>query len=133
MSSKALEEPKEEESDEIKNEFVKAKNFITRMRKHCLDASIIMSSFSQYGYYLFKENVGYEKCQQICALFTLGGEGKLKPIPCEFKTKDYGEKLSPAFVPSPKKSMLRILFINSLKYDKYEELTSMPQHVSIRP
>jgi len=48
-------------------------------------------------------------------LFTLGGEGKLKPIPFDFKTKDYNTKLSPS-VPQPKRSQMKIQYIKSSYY-----------------
>ena len=48
------------------------------MRRHCAEASIIMSNFSQIGYYLFRENVSQETYHQICQLFMMGAENMLK-------------------------------------------------------
>jgi hypothetical protein len=62
LTLKALEEPKEEEPEDVKNEFVRAKNFISRMRRHCTEVSLIFSNLSQMGYYLFREDVPKEKC-----------------------------------------------------------------------
>ena len=112
---------------------MKAKNFVSRMRKHCLDASVLMTQFSQVGYYLFKENISFQKCEELCSLFTLGGEGKLKPIPCDFKTKDYATKLSPAAAPLAKKSQMKIIYIKSSKYEMYEDITNLPSNLPVRP
>lgn len=104
LTSKALEEPKEDEAPENFTEFVAAKNFISRMRTHCLEVSNILCNLSQNGYFVFRENLSEGKCKQLCELFTIGGEFRLKPIPCDFKVKDYAARLSPAYTSPAKKS-----------------------------
>lgn len=65
-------------------------------------------------------------------MFTLGGEGKLKPIPCDFKTKDYATRLSPV-VPQPaKRSQIKIQYIKTSNYELYEDLTNLPFNISSR-
>lgn len=53
MTAKPLEEPKEADPTDEKEEFVKAKNYIVRMRKHCTDANNLMQKLLNHGYAAF--------------------------------------------------------------------------------
>ena len=102
------------------------------MRKHCSDISVIYTNLSQSGHYIFREDLSYEKCEIICQLFTLGSELRLKPIPCDFKLKDYATKLSPAYAPLTKKSQMRVTCIKTEELRKFNELIHAPMHVSTK-
>jgi hypothetical protein len=72
LSNKPLEEPKEADPQDEKDEFVKAKNFIARMRKHTLEAFSIMTQLMNNGYVYFLESDDPEKIEVICQLIELG-------------------------------------------------------------
>ena len=95
LNTKPLEEPKAEDLEQVKEEFIKAKNFAARMRRHCLSVANIISELNQFGYYMFRQELPLEKAEELCQLISYGGQNKLKPIPCQFKNNDYMTKLSP--------------------------------------
>jgi hypothetical protein len=117
ISNKPLEEPKEADPQDEKDEFVKAKNFIARMRKHTLEAFNIMTQLMNNGYAYFLESDDPEKTEIICQLIEFGKQNRLHPIPCEFTKKDYKTKLAPGdIVAVDGTSELKIEFVQASFY-----------------
>lgn len=56
----------------------------------------------------------------------------MKPIPFDFKLKDYPTKLSPAFVLPTKRSELRITCIRSDQYKKFNELMNLAAGIHVK-
>lgn len=73
-----------------------------------------------------------DRCETICQLFSLGGQYRLKQIPCDFKTKDYATKLSPAYVTPTKKSELRITCIKSEQSKRFHDIINAPSYVQTK-
>jgi hypothetical protein len=80
LNSKPIEEPKEGEGDEVKAEFIKAKNFQIRIRSYLREINQLIENFSRSGYCLFKEDVPRSRMSQLCEIITAGSAGRLKDI-----------------------------------------------------
>lgn len=76
-----MEEPKEGDGDEVKAEFIKAKNFQTRIRSYLREINQLIDNFSRSGYCLFREEVPRARMGQLCQIITAGSANRLKDVP----------------------------------------------------
>jgi hypothetical protein len=112
FNSKPLEEPKETDSEEVKAEFVRAKNFVMRIRKHLSEIMQLVNQFTNFGYVVFREDLSKEKALELCQLISLGAENKLKPIKIDFNKDEYKNRIVIEDT-NPTTSKIKITLISS--------------------
>lgn len=103
-------------------EFIRAKNFQSRIRSYLREINILIENFSRSGYFLFREDVPRARMSQICQLLTAGSSNRLKDIPLELKNGELkGRLLTNDFAPNFT-SRLKITLIKARHYPYFEQL-----------
>jgi hypothetical protein len=127
-----MEEPKEGDGDDIKLEFIRAKNFQTRIRSYLREVNILMDNFTRNGYCLFKEEVPCTRMNQLCQLLTTGSSNRLKDITLELKNGEWkGRLLVNDFQPNFT-SRTKITLIKAKHYPYFEQLLAYQSLLAAR-
>jgi hypothetical protein len=117
-----MEEPKDGDSEEVKVEFIRAKNFQTRIRSYLREINQLMEGFTRTGYCLFKEEVPRTRMNQLCQLVTAGSANRLKDIPLELKNGDLKARLLVNDFTPNFSSKVKITLIKARHYPYFEQL-----------
>ena len=100
-AAKSIEEPKEEQSIEDKNQIVKAKCFVDRMQRHLNEALQACGILNLFGFTPILTEYPHEKALELANLINLGLQNKLKPINVDHFKEDIRKKVDPNNLAAP--------------------------------
>lgn len=94
-AAKSIEEPKEEDSEEDKLQFVKAKMFLERMQKHLNEAYQVCGLLNLFGFSPILSELPKETALELANLVNLGIQNRLKPINVDNFKEEIRKKIDP--------------------------------------
>jgi len=93
---KTIEEFKEEDTEEVKTQVIKARTFVWRIQQHLKEALYIAAMLNIFGFSPILDPMPFEKAQELANMINLGLSKKLKNISvAHFEKEEIRKKLDP--------------------------------------